>query len=58
MKVDNSQGLVDGVCVLFFILLAVESLVKVLSAECEMIPLNPGQSRKKNPAPPCEVGAH
>lgn len=46
MKVDNSQGLVGPIYILLFILPAVEHLVKILSTESEMIPLNPGQSNK------------
>lgn len=51
MNVDNSWGLMGPICVLF-ILPAVESLVKILSTESEMIPLNPGQSNKKKPCTP------
>lgn len=38
VKVDSSQGLGGCICVFLFIFLAVESLVKILSTECEMIP--------------------
>lgn len=57
MNVDNSRGLVCPVCVLLFILPAVESLVKILSTESEMIPLNPGQSNKKKPHTPTWGGS-